>query len=284
MGHHYVPQRYLRNFQDTTDMGKIWLHDKERLSPRSASIKWVAHSKGYYSEETERRLATEVEGPGSDAIEKIIAGASLDDVERLRVALYIGTMMKRVPRNRRKGKELFPVVLDDVVERCKADFEAFAAEMLVDPELVAMRLAQLDKLREQYEVAPPQEVLDQVNEPWPTINVLSAIYNMTWRVVESPGPQFFITSDNPMFFFEGLGVGDPQAEITFPLASSHALIGSWQGRPGTIIRATVPLKWIREINRRVASTTERFGFYHRQAPWLLEILAKEKPQLTRFGW
>ena len=36
--------------------------------------------------------------------------------------------------------------------------------------------------------------------------MLDTPYNMTWRVVESTGPRFFVTSDNPVTSFEGFGL------------------------------------------------------------------------------
>jgi len=41
---------------------------------------------------------------------------------------------------------------------------------------------------------------------------------------------------------------------------------------------------VREINRRLASDTERLAFYHEPAPWLLTILAKKEPYLSVIRW
>ena len=284
MGHHYVPQRYLRNFEDPKSPGLLWLHDKRDVVARPAAIRSVAQAKGYYSPESEKRLAGEVEIPGNRVIAKLIEGCNISECERLRLAFYIGTMFKRVPRSRRKVIEMLPDVLREVVESVKREFNSLADEVKADPELVAKRLREIDALHARYSIEAPQSVLDQANEPWPSERVVHTVFSMSWRILESTGPQYFITSDNPAFFFEGFGLANEKAELTFPLASTHALHGSWQGSRAGLRFLTANQKFVREINRRLASGTERLSFYHERAPWLLQILPKKDPYLSRFVW
>ena len=64
MGRHYVPQRYLRNFEIPERPGFVWLHDKQSGKSHPAPIDKVAQSKGYYSPEVEETLR-QVEGPAN---------------------------------------------------------------------------------------------------------------------------------------------------------------------------------------------------------------------------
>ena len=41
--------------------------------------------------------------------------------------------------------------------------------------------------------------------------------------------------------------------------------------------------FVKEINRRLASTADR-AFYHERASWLLRILPKAKPYLSALHW
>ena len=49
MGHHYVPQRYLRHFAVPGEPGMIWMYDKTSGKVRKLAIKTMAQSPGFYS-------------------------------------------------------------------------------------------------------------------------------------------------------------------------------------------------------------------------------------------
>jgi hypothetical protein len=68
--------------------------------------------------------------------------------------------------------------------------------------------------------------IDATQEP--SGDVIQAIYQMTWRVLESPKREFFITSDNPAVFFEPYGLASPKSELVFPLSPRYVLHGSFQ--------------------------------------------------------
>jgi hypothetical protein len=102
MGHHYVPQKYLSRFADPGNSEQIWLHDKQGAAPRKVGIPRVAQSRQFYTPEQEMKLAEAVEAPADAPIGKLIAGDRLTDRERVRLALYISVMMRRVPYRRRR--------------------------------------------------------------------------------------------------------------------------------------------------------------------------------------
>jgi hypothetical protein len=193
-------------------------------------------------------------------------------------------MLKRVPSRRRRAMEMIPDVLGDVVANLHEQIQALATEVQANPERVAMRLREVDAAQQKFASEPPPEVLKQIQEPWPSEDALQALFEMTWRVLESSGPQYFITTDNPAFFFRAYGLARERSELSFPLSTTHALHGSWQGNRGELIflRATQPI--VKEINRRLASETERLAFYHTPAPWLLRLLPKKPPRLSTITW
>ena len=47
VGDHYIPQRYLHNFQDPGSPVMIWLHDKREGTAKLLAIKHVAQAKEY---------------------------------------------------------------------------------------------------------------------------------------------------------------------------------------------------------------------------------------------
>jgi hypothetical protein len=51
MGHHFVPQRYLRNFEDPNQPDYIWVHDRRGGPAKLASIAKLAQSRNFYSQQ-----------------------------------------------------------------------------------------------------------------------------------------------------------------------------------------------------------------------------------------
>jgi hypothetical protein len=56
MGHHYVPQKYLRGFAELGNDDAIWMYDKKLRKFTNPGIKSVAQEAGFYSEEVEQQL------------------------------------------------------------------------------------------------------------------------------------------------------------------------------------------------------------------------------------
>jgi hypothetical protein len=284
MGKHFVPQEYLRHFEIPGKPDFIWLHDKRGGLARVAAIDKVAQVKNFYNEETEAILARDVEVPGNKVIRTLMSNGTITLVERLQLAYYIGVMMKRIPARRRHAMEMIPSVLADVTTRVRRELEAIANELRTDPELLAHRLREVDAFEKNAVLQPPAKVLDLIREPWPSEGMLRALFGMTWRILVTSGPQFFATTDNPVFFFRAFGLATKRAEITFPLSTKHALHGSWQKANSDLVYLDVSQRTVKEINRRVASEAERLAFYHEPAQWLLEILPKKKPYLSVIQW
>lgn len=284
MGHHFVPQEYLRNFKDPSRPDFVWLHDKRGGPARPAAIGKVAQAKQFYSAETEVILARDVETPGNAVIRKLTSETAITPAERLQLAFYIGVMLKRIPARRRRSAEMMPGVLADVVSNIREELKATASSVQADPELLARRLREVDTAEKKFALQPPPEVLEQIREPWPSEGMLRALFGMTWRVLVSSGPQYFVTTDNPAFFFRAYGLATEESELSFPISTTHALHGSWQTAGSDLVFLRATQSMVKEINRRLASGTERLAFYHEPAAWLLRILPKKDPYLSVIRW
>jgi hypothetical protein len=81
-----------------------------------------------------------------------------------------------------------------------------------------------------------------------------------------------------------LGLGNPDSELTFPLAPGVALLADWQGAPFSVSVFTAKTGLVRKVNRRVVSGAERFIFSHAPQPWLAKVASKEYPYLSRIQW
>ena len=284
MGHHFVPQRYLRNFEDPSRPGYVWVHDRQGGAAKLASIAKVAQSRNFYSQATETILAQTVEQPANPVIQKLTAYKSISAVERFRLAYYIGVMMKRIPAHRRHASEMLPSVLGDVVSEIRSQFDALALEAGADPEILRRRGLELDAAERKYRANPPPEVLEQIREPWPSEDMVKLLFRMTWRILISNGPAYFVTTDNPAFYFRSLGMGQKTSELSLPLSTRFALHGSWQqaGPDLTFIRAEQAL--VKEVNRRMISEAERLVFYYQPADWLRQLFDKRNLALNKIEW
>lgn len=250
-----------------------------------AGIAKVAQSHDYYAPEIEEKLTQFVEIPGNGAMGKLLRQESLIPSERFDLAYYMCTMMKRVPRHRRKSLEMYPAVLVQTIAEITNEVKEAARQADdLDETWLEHQLTELSAAKYKLLLEPPQGVIDQIRKPWPNRKMVSIVYHMTWRILESSGPQYFITSDNPAVRLGDLGLARVACEISFPLSATAALHGCWQGKPQSLIFVTVQQGLVREINRRTVSQTERVAFCHEEEPWLQATLAKQRPYLSRIAW
>lgn len=282
MGKHYVPQEYLRGFGSSPDRTLIWMYDKRSSEWTNPAISKAAQERDYYPPEIEAELNQQIEGPGHKTMKALRAGQTLGSTEWSDLLLYIAVMLMRVPRKRRKGREAVPQVLESTLSRFRGEIESLRHSGNVNRVSAALDL--LDRLEAQYTVTPPDSVQEQISSPWPSDKIAGAVGSMTWRLVAIPGNHHLITSDNPAYFFESLGLGNIDSELTFPVSPTLALMGSRQGQPQTVLEVTAKPALVKEINRRMVSGAERFVFTHKKASWIEAVASKSNPSLNRIRW
>jgi len=258
------------------------MFDKRAARWANPAIKKTAQERGFYPSDVEVALHQQVEQPANAALRTLRAGRTLGSAEWSKIFAYITVMLMRVPRKRRKGRDSFPNVLESTISRFRLEIESLRRPENV--ERVDSTLDLLVQLEASYAEAPPREVKEEINSPWPTQNIARAVATMAWRLVTIPRGRHVITSDNPACFFEPLGLGRDDSELTFPISPTLALMGSRQGQPGSIVEVTAKPGLVKEINRRMVSEAERFVFAHRRASWVEVIAGKEKPSLHRIRW
>jgi hypothetical protein len=179
---------------------------------------------------------------------------------------------------------MLPIVREDVINRANLIITKWAQTSAADPELKLRRFSELERAAEKVRAQPPVDIVKKIRTPWPYEESVVLIANMTWRIALSDDAGFFLTSDNPAFYFEAYGFGNPESELTFPLALDLALLGSWQGAPRETIFIKAKRSLVKEVNRRIASGAERFVFYHACEDWVARVAEKQKPHLSRIKW
>lgn len=290
MGHHYVPRRLLQKFALPDRAGMVWQHDKQNKTAVAAAISQVAQERDFYSDETEDRLHYDVEKPGGNAVEKILDKKRLKPDEVSSLMLHIGTMIRRVPFHRQWaaeiGKDLFPNALAETRQNAYQYVKAYATYHGHRNEWIEERIREVDSICDRYAQETPKWAIDQMNDPFPREVIVGALLDMTWRIVESSGPQFFVISDNPVAYFrwEGYGLGGKETELVFPLSPSIALHGSRQRQHASLTRFRASQRIVREINKRIVSQASRFVFTHDNPYWLSKLLTRSDLGVMRIGW
>ena len=287
MGHHFVPQKYLKGFQSLEKADWIWAFDKKLRTAKHLPINKVAQATGFYDTEIETSLTYDVEVPGYKVIEKILRGEVVSDdptdEDRKDLSYYIATLIRRVPHSRAKGYKLVPETVSEVTQKFMKQFKDAAKVGWIDESTLNAWLAEVEAFGQKALTHIPEELRKIIETPWPSESVLLAIHNMHWRVLHCKGPSFYLTSDNPAYFFEGFGLAHDEAELILPLSNEVLLHCSRQDAKG---RAELDItEWlVKEMNRRIASGADRFVFYHKDANWIHTAAMKQSDQLTRIRW
>src|SRR5687767_3161923 len=110
MGHHYVPQKYLRGFAETRNLDAIWMYDKRLRQFTNPGIKSVAQESGFYNNDVEQQLNELVEKPANTVLDKLRNQDRITETDRIHLGVYIATMLKRVPKRRTEAYSMIPSV------------------------------------------------------------------------------------------------------------------------------------------------------------------------------
>jgi hypothetical protein len=283
MGHHYVPQKYLKGFADIGNTDAIWMYDKKLRKFTNPGIKSVAQEADFYNEDIEQQLNEWVEKPANRVLDKLRNQVNISDTDRVHLGVYIATMLKRVPKRRTIAFSMLPDVLEKTINEVRAEIQEWG-HTTQNKELFERRLREIEDAEQSLRSETPEFIIKQIRQPWASEQIIGLICAMPWRIAHSRGSVFFLTSDNPAYFFEAYGLGKPKSELTFPISKDLALFGSWQGKQNSISYVDARPALVREANKRLISGAERFVFSHRQEDWIVKISDDPKLYLSRIQW
>lgn len=284
MGKHFVPQRYLRRFAIVDERKQIWFYDKKSKLFTKAAIEKVAQQAGFYDEATEKQLNEQVERPGNRVFDKLISGETIDAQDRIHAAVYIATMYARVPQRRTEIAKMVPSVAEKVLRELGDTINDWI-KTNPDPRLVEKRLKEMEEVSRKVRADPIKgAIVDLIRSPWASQRIIGTIASMCWRIGHASAPHFFLTSDNPVHFFKGLGLANARSELTFPISADLALYASWRGKIGATLAFSAPASLVKECNRRVAFEATRFVFSPKREPWIATIAHKARPFFSEIRW
>jgi hypothetical protein len=192
-------------------------------------------------------------------------------------------MVARVPAARERAMGFIPSALAETTQKTKDLIREMTRTGQITEERMNARLVEADAVHAKFIKQPPEEVTRIIKRPWPYESWLLHIHSMTWRIVRCEGALCFLTSDNPIHFLGGEGLGKRTCELTFPLSSKLLLHCSWQGDFDTQILQCPP-NFVKEFNRRTAFGASRFLFYPHKCRWVMKAMADKQPKLNRINW
>ena len=283
MGHHYVPQKYLRKKKKKENPDAIWMYDKKLRQFTNPGIKSVAQESEFYNDDVEKQLNELVEKPANKVLDKLRNQEKITGTDRIHLGVYIATMLKRVPKRRTEAYSMLPSVFEKTITEVRTQIQEWG-ETTRNKELFERRLLEVEAIEKKLQNEVPDSIIEQIRQPWASEKMISVICTMTWRVARSPASDFFITSDNPAYFFKAYGIATSKSELTFPISTDLALFASWQGEQNSTIYIQARPALVREANKRLMSGAERFVFSHQQQDWIAKISDKPNPYLSRIQW
>jgi len=271
MGDHYIPQHYLKGFTDESK--RLWVFDKQDRRAFETQVKSIANETGFYSAVVESRLANEVEGPGNEVLDAIRSRAQVSKSRKRVLAAYMACMLKRVPATKQWVRELTPGMIEKMVEDVRNQLDVLDQKEPERKELWKQRRFELANAPQGFvEDIVKSAFLKQVM-PGASPKIVAMLNRMTWQFLTLDRRPAFLASDNPVFFFRGLGLAHNQCEVSFPISSNIALWATWRAdlEEGYV---SARESWVQELNRRTASSATRYLFHAVDEEWILPLLSK----------
>ena len=256
MLNHIVPRKLLLGFEDQPGSGTVWRFDKQTAewSQNPLPIGVLGAENNYYTDDAEKALASEVEGPANRHIDEIRMGSAVRAEAVGPLTDYMLCQISRGQKAKRTVNELRPRELEGL----KRDFESHP-DAPNNPE----RINEIKKLLEDWKTGLPPEFERRLNDPLRRKRDRDIILKMHLKVLLSP-EQDIITSDNPAIYTGAIGLTNPESVIILPLTPGVVLQWGWNGHPGTSGRVhhMAPAR-ARSVNRATVQWAERFIFARR---------------------
>jgi hypothetical protein len=293
--HHYVPRFYLERFTSLSENGNpiLWVYDKNTIEPRAQTPLNTCVESGFYSFETstgtdveiEKALAL-VESDAKEVLDQLRQqGADLRSYHIPMLSNFLALTHVRVPRTLSSATELMNAATLQYIkgqaqnrERIDRYFQEAGDRYTKrsDKEEFRRLLSDFDK-HFTIEVNPKSALLESLSL-FPSVAEL--FRQMNWHLFRAPQGTYFITSDTPLCVFVpmghgaegfGAGIGRESAQVTFPISPSILLLLDWRRNQR---RAAIGKNFVREANRRMAWSAERYVISNIRSRTTAELVRK----------
>ncbi len=279
--HHIIPQCHFRAFRDpgvNLRMGpRVWVVDLKYETVTLRSPKGISKRTDYYAVHNLKDLPPQsfetdflrcVEDEAAPLLVKLRDGGHmLSDPERSRLAVFIALLFARTPANRDAMEDLAAKMIEAVVRRDARgpDFartmrEANKGREISDSRIEELRRPLLRPGAFRCGIIPEFTLLSILNA---TDTVARIIFDLRWRFAIPPLGKHFLTSDNPVFWFDPNatspfcnGLASRNMSLTFPIGPELTLVGSWQEGSDSYDRVDDTI--VDDINGIVIASAERW--------------------------
>jgi hypothetical protein len=278
MGYHYIPQYYLRGFAVEPELEYIYCLEKGTGRYFKPNLINVGQENYLYSGAIKTRLTDEIEHPCIPVFEKIRSRKPISSDEKRQLTDHILLLMVRGPSRRDEvhqwTTENSDLHLEKLEEQLKRDKENQPEkELKIDSTLAVVQRIRNEKLID------PKDIWHRILSPDFYPKSRSALQAMKWQFYVHP-ERVFLTSDNPVFYFEHLGIGNKLSELSLPISSNIALLASWdQFAKASFLTPTD--RQIMEINNRTVLSATKFVYSHEVSDYKIRLVKKKNIQVNK---
>lgn len=277
--HHYIPVFYLNGFTNLN--GYLWVYDKDDKGLFESSPEGIAYENHYFSfmtpegekdSETVENFFMDLEGESSKVVRKILAGETLTEDERVTFAVFVSSMMVRVPNLRNNIRSSTADMIKNLTAFIAAHKENFTGMIERYKKETGQKIdIPVEELRQW--AADPENYTVEVDQQYATGMALSLMdrfvpifFNMKWAFLKATGDFNFMTGDNPLHYTDpthdfrspyGVGLFSRNIQVTLPLSKGICAFGTWEGAEGYI---KVGSQQVKNVNRRTVISSVRFVF------------------------
>ena len=280
MLNHYLPRYYLKGFTESPTSQLVWIYERNTNNVFRAPVAKVACQHGFYSDSDEEYLANQIEGPANPVIQKVRERQDISAEDKILLSRYLSVMWRRVPDYRERGEAIAPRVADSVCDDFAEQLEMLRVQKPMNADVLDARRAELEELRAKYKVALPAAFKREMQRPLLSERIARVLCDMTWYFLTADEGSRFIAGDNPLFYFESLGMRREHSEISVPISSSVLLWATWRTALADVFLVAPP-QIVREMNRRTAWVATRYLFHCKHEYWVQALGNKTDYDLHR---
>ena len=278
MGDHYVPKYYLKGFCPNFGTS-IWVFDKVEKKNYQTQVKSVANETKLYTEYLETHLTEEVENPANSILAKIWRKELLAKSEKIVFSHYIYKLIKRVPKGRERIQALIPSVALKLNSDIHQEIDSLVKENPSYLEIASQRKKEVDSILQKRVGGIETNKIWNQSVIQDSIEFVDLLSSMKWIFLVQQN-NTFLTSDNPIFYFEGMGIANEKSELSFPITSNIMLWATWASEATEGYKTSIP-SITKEFNRRTAFNYSRFIFAQNNEDWILPFISKNNFRLSR---
>lgn len=299
--HHITPAFYLRGFTcaEKERQSFVWVYERGLpykpgyiktgvFNPCQRPVTVTGFEWDYYAfektdgsgwdYETYENALQKIEEAAKPAIQSLRRHEMVGDADRMALANYMAVMLKRVPRRRQWADEMWPEFIREFEQGANVLEQLDAHEKNTKPSEVK-RLKNIARIRAEY-----LEVMNRYknanNIPRHILlpiltgesQIPPALFEMTWRLIVCRKEEFFLTSDNPLWFDEEKGIGNQQLEVSFPISSGSVLVISRKMVEEGVFGAGTRV--VDEVNRRSATRATKYLYGCRPEAWVVKLMGR----------